>query len=199
MKAILLGAYALLLLVVLISTVSVHCKRNKFDFDALEKEWEKGDSEEELDNEYNKRQRVTEKLIKGSIPEMPHMNFDDPSEVLKQLNKHETKAAKMAKKTGVNPNHATGAMMFVELDMPRNAHLKDKKARDKLASQWRDMMHNAAISADIYNIGDDKFLFKVDKGWLVKDVLKFAATRPEVDFVSLDSKKFYGSGFDDEL
>lgn len=207
MKAILFGAYALLLCLALVSFVSVNSKRHKYDFDALEKEWEKGDSEEELEHEYNRRQRVSEKLIKNAgsngIPEMPYMSFDDPDEVMKQLNKQQALEEKAMKKSGgarhLNPKHAQGGMMFVELDIPGNKHLKDKKSREKLASRWRDMMHNAALDAQIYIIADDKFLMKVDKGWLVQDVLQFAAVQPEVRLVTLDNKNYYGKDFGDEL
>jgi hypothetical protein len=205
MKAVLFGVYALLLVLTLTSFVRVSSKRHKFDFDALEKEWEKGDSEEELQRESERSKKVAEKLMQGgsALPEMPYMSFDDPDEVLKQLNKHEAekkKATKKAKGRGIDPRHLKGGgLMFLELDTAGHKHLSDPKARDKLASQWKDMMHNAALQADIFVISEEKFLFQVDKPWLVQDVLKFAATRPEVKMVTLDNNNYYGKDFDDEL
>ena len=63
---------------------------------------------------------------------------------------------------------------------------------------YTNMMHNANIGAQVFWIGDEKFLFKVDKSLHVYDTIKFAATRPEVRMVTLDNKEYTAKDFLDE-
>lgn len=185
------------------------------DENKLEKDYEEGDSKEELEYEQKHLEKVAEKLLYqqkknnkkikskdviDEVPEMPYMDFKDTDKVMKELKNHNEKIDKLSKQKHkfMNPKHKEGAMLFVELDV-NNENTKTRFKIDKLIDLWKNMMLNAGLDAALYVISDHSLLFRVSKGWLVNDVIKFAVTRPEVTEVSLDSRKYTKKDFPDDI
>ena len=156
--------------------VCAYGKPKSINVDKLEKEWEKGD---DIEDEFTKRMKKKK--------ETPYMDFNDMEKV-KEYVKNEKKG---------KGHFKDGSMMFVELDTT-HPNVISKKKNGELASMYTNMMHNANIGAQVFSIGDEKFLFKVDKSLHVYDTIKFAATRPEVRMVTLDNKEYTAKDFLDE-
>ena len=111
------------------------------NFDDLEKEWEGGDDEEELEYEY---QRV-EKLIEKKKASQPAFDPNDPSSVKRHLNDM---------KKGGGKDNTEPKMMFIALqrETPKGV-LWTKELLDDLAARWTALVQTASLSADFYNLG----------------------------------------------
>lgn len=160
----------------------------------------------------------------GGPGETPFMDFDkmDPNKILDDLNKdplaytnghansvNGDKNAKSAKrkaksqpikkkkaKKSKNPTlimKPEGVMMFIELTEP----IPNKKDREELGSLWTNMLHNAAIVAHVYDVGEKTVLFRSEKGWDLNGMMKFALSQPNVAHVTYESKEYRASDWDD--
>jgi len=157
-----------------------HISNKKLD--AIEKEWEKGDEAEELEDEHEHNRKIAAKL-----------NTVDYSDM--------TALLAMAKKDPLKLSSGTGnKMMFAELKPKKdNGEVWDKASVDKIASRWEGLIRSASLSAKAYNIDQKKILLSVDKTWMLRDVIKFAVVQSEVDVVYLDNKNYTKLNFEELL
>lgn len=179
---------------------------NKVKFSDLEKEWEDGDEDEELENEYERSERImarkqkeNERKLKKRVP-----NFDpnNPGSVAEALNKNPDLASVMGGSAG-----GSGVQMwFVELHLlqqvgPNKGKPWTKNELDKLSSQWAELLKTAHMSTNMYNLGKPEkptLLVSINKAWDAPQVLRFVAHRPETKEMVKDGKKLSRKDFPDE-
>lgn len=160
--------------------------------DNLEKAWQEGDDEVELENEFEVNRRV------GAKVQSKRLNLDDPASIQRLFKKDPLASAGLSGST---------VMMFAELK-PFQADGKPwtKEAIEKLAGRWASLMRSGSLSCTVYNIsGEDlkepRLLLNVDKGWTTSDVIRFALQQPETVKVTKDNKDYtpeqYGELEDD--
>ena len=107
----------------------------KVDYNALEKEWEDGDEEQELEQEYDHTRKIQEKKLKKGPT--------SASDILK-----------MAKKDPFHLNSGTGGtLMFAKLRARKGKGEWTKKEVDKIASKWSSMLRSAGTDVKVVNIG----------------------------------------------
>ena len=160
--------------------------------DALEKAWESGDDEVELEHEFEVNRRV------GAKVQSKRLNLDDPTSIQKLFKKDPLASAGLSGST---------VMMFVELKTTQpNGKPWTKDDVEKLAGRWASLMRSGSVSCTVYNIsGDDlkqpRLLMNVDKGWTTSDVIRFALQQPETIKVTKDNRDYtpeeYGEVEDD--
>jgi len=162
---------------------------SKVDFNDVEKEWEGGDEEEELEHEFERQRKLNEKKQK----EMG-IAFDgsDPTKLRKIM---QDPMAMAGMKGG-----SGGSMIFVDLTKKQpDGKPWDKKAEDAIASRLTALLKTNNLNCNIYNIGDhdttktikgSKLLAQIDKGWRTHEVLRFLVRQPEVDKATLDNKDY---------
>lgn len=161
-------------------------KWKNINYNDIDKEWEGGDSKEELEHEFDRIQRIQAK-------KKPKINPEDPSSIKKAYDK--------------NPfafGGSGGAMIFVDVHKTKaNGQSWKKSEVDTLAKKWTSLMKTGGLTASVYNTGDHGLLFNIDKGWLTKDVAQFIALQPEVQSFTYNNKKFFPKDFlnddDDDL
>ena len=74
-----------------------------------------------------------------------------------------------------------GTMMFVDLVDEDTAGVPwTTVMQDKLCSRWAAMLQHGSLTAHVYNVSDKQLLVSTMKAWLMKDILKFVITQPEV-------------------
>ena len=72
-------------------------------------------------------------------------------------------------------------MMFVDLVDEDTAGVPwTTVMQDKLCSRWAAMLQHGSLTAHVYNVSDKQLLVSTMKAWLMKDILKFVITQPEV-------------------
>lgn len=162
---------------------------DKINYNELEKVWEDGDEEEELEMEYDRNRRIGEKKMKQGG--MPALNPDDPESIKKFVKEQEKGGS-----TNGNP-----AMMFITLPDEFEGKKWTPDSRKSLCQKWSTLLKSGAVDADLYDIGETSLLINVKKGWLVRDALKFILQQPEAVKVTKDSRDFYAKDVldDDEL
>lgn len=195
---------------------------SKITEDSLEKDWKNGDSEEELEDEWEHSQKIVDK--KKKLMEKEQAKFDKKRKSPRALPKGKKEIRRALSEQanmggggigmggsmmGANSlNMATGtAMYFVDIN-PIQVSGKDKGKRhtqqsvEKLAGYWASMLKSASLAANVYNIGasndEGQMLVSIDKGWQTKDILKFCLSRPEMVKMSKDQKSYFPGmpGFD---
>ena len=153
------------------------------DVSKIEKEWEQGDSEAELELEYLKQEKIAEKV--GNQP------FDMNS-------------PKLAEAAAMGGTKST--MFFVDLKpLQSNGKPWTKDAVDLIAAKWQGLMKSGTIPALVYNIGDsDKkpdqpnLLVNCEKNWRVTEAMKFVLDQPETIKITKDSQVYTANSFDDD-
>jgi hypothetical protein len=158
----------------------------KIDVSGIEKSWESGDDEDELENEYEIRRKVAQKVQKRKNG----INLDRPEDIANLVKKDPLSLA------GLNSNGASGLMYFVDLKPKQsNGKVWTKKLLDDLAAKWSGMMKSGSLPANVFNIGEQekeaRFLVNCDKGWMVTDSMKFVMQQPETVKISKDNKDYY--------
>lgn len=160
------------------------------DVSGIEKAWESGDDEDELENEYDIRRKVAQKVQQRKTG----FNAEKPEDIAKLVKKDPLAFA------GLNSNGASGLMYFVDLK-PKQSNGKDwtKQLLDSLASKWSGMMKSGSLPANVYNIGEQekepRFLVNCDKGWMVTDSMKFVMQQFETVKISKDNKDYFPSDY----
>jgi hypothetical protein len=114
---------------------------SKVNFDDVEKEWEGGDDEEELEYEHER----VEKLIEKKKASQSAFDPNDPSSMKRHLNNM---------KKGGGKDNTEPKMMFITLkrETPKGV-LWTKELLDDLAARWTALVQTASLSADFYNLG----------------------------------------------
>jgi hypothetical protein len=152
----------------------------KMNFDAIEKEWEGGDDDEELEHEYEHNQKVQERKNKAN------------PRTIEQI-------IKSAKSDPLSLNVGQGgAMMFVKLrELKKKGAAWTENDVDKLAKRWSSLLRSAAIDVKVVNIGangaeeeKNSLLISVDKGWTTYDVMKFILKQKETIKLTYNSKDY---------
>jgi hypothetical protein len=179
---------------------------NKLKFNDLEKEWEDGDEDEELENEYERSERIMARKQKENERKMrkrmPNFDPNNPGSVAEALNKNPDLANVMGGSAG-----GSGVQMwFVELHLlqqqgPNKGKPWTKQELDKLASQWAELLKTAHMSTNTYNLGKPEkptLLVSINKAWDAPQVLRFVAHRPETKEMVKDGKKLTRKDFPDE-
>lgn len=141
----------------------------KMNFHDLDKEWEKGDSTEELEHDFEAIRRIQEK-------KRPKINMQDGASIRDAYNQDP-----FAFSSG-------GMMIFVDL----NPAMPDGKAWSKtslefLAKRYASMLRSGGIVTTVYNIDERRLLVNLDKTWHTKEMLTFLAKQPEVESFTANS------------
>jgi hypothetical protein len=178
---------------------------NSVNFDAIEKDWEKGDDPELLEHEFEITRRINEKKRMERMKDAPQFvspklssNGEeklDPEEVQQLLNM--AKADPLGLNMGSN-----GVMMFVELKEKKEGKTWSKKEVDKLASKWVQLLRTASLDGKIFNTQQDNpnpqkptLLISVDKTWMVTDILKFILGQKETLKITHQNKDYTRENF----
>lgn len=148
----------------------------KANFQNIEKEWESGDDETELEMEMDHQMKINQR--KNQV------NWDDPEAVKKMLNSN---------KFGLQGG-ASGKMLFISLK-PTQVDGKpwDKKAMDKLSANWQSLLQTASLTGKLYNIGDNQLLINIEKTYMMDDVIKFILQRQDTLKITMDNKDYLPS------
>lgn len=178
---------------------------SKVKFDNLEKDWEKGDSQEEIEHEYDNSQRILQKKKQEGDA---GMSFDpnDPASIQRMIKKNKGGFS------ALNQPTEGAAMVFVELqDKQQDGSEWNKESVDRLCSRWSAMLKTAHLHANTYNLGDvekkdskRQVLVSVDKGWQAPEIFKFVLNQWETYKLTKDSKDYLAEEYrklndDDEL
>lgn len=152
-----------------------------YKMDKIEKSWEEGDSEIELEHEFEVNRRVGQRIQNERV------DMSNPKEIAKYF-KNEPMAA-------VNFGGGGPSMMFAELkNTQANGEPWTKEAIDHIAGKWSALMRTGSLQCAVYSIGTDvnepRFLLNVEKGWMGSEAIKFALSQPECKQVSKDSKNY---------
>jgi Chaperone for wingless signalling and trafficking of LDL receptor len=138
------------------------------DFNALDKEWEGGDDEEELEQEYELSRKAREKTLKQKNEGLTEMLKKDP----------------LALNMGTG-----GSMMFAKLH--KSANLTTKEI-NKLAAKWTTMLRSSGVNAQIVNVGGDEeqgtLLLSVDKVWYTSDIVTFVLRQKECEKITINNR-----------
>ena len=161
---------------------------SKINFNTLEKGWEDGDEEEELELEFDRTRKIGEKKMQQQGMQL---NPDDPKSV-----KRFVEAQQKGASTDGKP-----AMMFITLPEEFEGKKWTSDSRKSLCQKWSTLLKSGSVEAELYDIGETSLLINLKKGWLVRDALKFLLQQPETIKVTKDSKDFYLKDVldDDEL
>jgi hypothetical protein len=145
--------------------------------DDIEKEWEQGDEEAELETEHDRLERL--RALKR-----PKFDIND-KESLKRAYKQDPSTF------GTGEGAAGTAMVFVDVkNDPKTGKPRSESEVRKIASRWTSMLQAGGLLVQLYHPGDSTILFHVERGWLTKEVMKFAAMQKEVATLTLNQKKF---------
>ena len=176
---------------------------SKVKFDSLEKDWEKGDAEEELEHEYENSQ----KILRKKQSQGPGLDMNNP-EAIKKMMKQNPMAF-----SGLGQAAQGASMVFVELqDTQQDGKPWDKESVDKLCGKWSALLKTAHLHANTFNLGDvekkdskRQVLVSIDKGWQAPEIFKFVMTQWETVKITKDSKDYMADEYrkkledDDEL
>ena len=152
----------------------------KVDYNALEKEWENGDDERELEHEYEISRKIQEKKRKKG-----------PSSA--------SEALKMAKKDPFHLNSGSGGtLMFAKLRKRKGKADWTNKEVDKVASRWSSMLRSAGTDVKVVNIGAQggadtetgTLLLSVEKAWWTSDVVTFTLKQKETEKVTVNGNDY---------
>lgn len=152
----------------------------KVDYNALEKEWENGDDERELEHEYEISRKIQEKKRKKG-----------PSSA--------SEALKMAKKDPFHLNSGSGGtLMFAKLRKRKGKKDWTNKEVDKVASRWSSMLRSAGTDVKVVNIGAQggadtetgTLLLSVDKAWWTSDVVTFTLKQKETEKITVNGHDY---------
>lgn len=149
--------------------------------DDVDKEWQEGDDEEELEHEHERIQKIKQKR-------MPKFNMNDGKSIVDAVNK--------------NPFEFTGGagghMVFASLsEKQSNGNDWDKKSVDKLAAKYTALGRSGNVPAAFYNIDNKQILVNIEKPWFTQDVLRFLSTQKECVSFYVNSKTYYPKEFRD--
>lgn len=155
---------------------------SKLDFNTLEKEWEVGDEDQELMEEYELTRKAHE---------------------MKNRENYKTKkgAIKAARKDPFGLNVGTGGtMMFAKLKKPlKRDFLWTNKEVDKIAGKWSQLLRSASMDVKVVNIGAQgnndvetgTLLLSLNTAWNTYDMMKIILNQEETDKVTLNNKDYF--------
>lgn len=161
---------------------------SKVKLDDIEKSWQQGDAEEELEHEYEHSQRIAKKKA-GSGGLGPNIDINNPASVRAAMKKNPMAFSGLGQQTA-------SSMVFVELtDKQPEGAAWDKESVDKLCGKWSALLKTAHLHANTFNLGDAEkkdssrqVLVSIDKGWQAADIFKFIMMQPETVKITKDSK-----------
>ena len=166
---------------------------SKVNFDDLDKEWEDGDDEEDLETESARMEKLMNKHNRRGPPGMHNkgINMKDFDPKNPQLMKKMLDQMNSKKNMGMaDPGKAT--MIFVEIVKPMpNGEAWDEKSLKLLTSKWNALVKTASLSADFFNIPDGTILVNVQKPWMYQGLMDFVARQPETVMMTVDQKEYY--------
>eukprot|EP01031_Cornospumella_fuschlensis_P030676 gene30676-37068_t len=145
---------------------------NKIDYNDLDKQWESGDSQEELEHDFEHIRKIQEK-------KRPKVSMEDGNAIRKAYQQDPFAFS------------GGGVMVFVDLK-PKQADGKDwdKRSTDLLTKRFSSLLRSGGVVATVYNIDDNRLLLNLDKSWQTKDMLIFLAKQPEVASFTANSKTY---------
>lgn len=143
----------------------------------IEKAWEEGDAETELEDE-------NARLEKIRIQKRPKFDMND-KESLKRAYKKDPSTF------GSGGQAAAGtAMLFVDISKKKNGEDRSEKEIRTLASKWTSMLQAGGLLTQLYHPGNNVILIHIERGWLTKEVMHFVSMQREVETFTLNQKKF---------
>lgn len=171
--------FALFLCSLLISVLSVQRGKNwdKLTQEA-DKQWEEGDSPEELEYEFERNKRI-------QASKMPRVNMSDGAAIVAAY-----------KADPLMFGGGGGGMIMIFVDLLKEP-VYSKEELDKLAGKWSALLRTASVPCTVYNLEKNSLMVSVEKGWLGKDVFKFLSKQPEVEKFTANSKSYYPKDYQD--
>jgi hypothetical protein len=165
---------------ILLSTFVLAKKKEKQDWNKLlndvEKDWEKGDEQEELEYEFETNRKIHQSKL-------PKIDMNDGAAIMEAY-----------KKNPLMYSGGGGGQAMIFVDLKKNNPLS-KTELDKLAGKWSALLRSASVPTTCYNLGENSVMVSVEKSWLANDVLKFLAKQPEVESFNANSKTYYPKDF----
>eukprot|EP00596_Hydrurales_sp_CCMP1899_P009565 CAMPEP_0119052194 /NCGR_PEP_ID=MMETSP1177-20130426/73578_1 /TAXON_ID=2985 /ORGANISM="Ochromonas sp, Strain CCMP1899" /LENGTH=166 /DNA_ID=CAMNT_0007031685 /DNA_START=18 /DNA_END=518 /DNA_ORIENTATION=- len=151
---------------------------SKVDYNAMDKSWEGGDDERELDHDFEISRKEMDKRAKKAKPQTD----DDIRKMMKN------------DPLGVNKGMG-GSMMFCQLKPFEKKDVRwTKKTTDKLAGKWTSLLRSASYNVKVVDVGHDDqentLLLSVDQGSLTYEVIKFALRQKETLKLTLNNRDY---------
>ncbi|RYH24235.1 hypothetical protein EON65_16970 [archaeon] len=145
---------------------------NKIDYNDLDKQWESGDDQEELEHDFEHIRKIQEK-------KRPKLNMEDGH------------AIRNAYQQDPFLFSGGGMMVFVDLK-PKQPDGKewDKRSTELLSKRYSTLLRSGGVVGTVYNIDEKRLLINVDKSWQTKDMLTFLAKQAEVESFTANSKTY---------
>lgn len=145
--------------------------------DEIEKAWEQGDAEADLEDE-------NARLEKIRLAKRPKFDMND-KESLKRAYKKDPSTF------GSGGQAAAGtAMLFVDISKDKKGEDRSEKEIRKLASKWTSMLQAGGLLTQLYHPGNNVILIHIERGWLTKEVMQFVSMQKEVETFTLNQKKY---------
>lgn len=155
---------------------------NKVNMMDIEKEWETGDAEEELEHEFEHARKVLAK-------KQPKFDMNDGASIQKAY-----KSDPFAFSSG------GGMMIFIDLNQKQvDGNDWSTEAIDLLCKSYASLLRSGSVVTTFYNIGENRMLVNTDKVWQTKEILKFLSHRPEVHSFTANSKTYTTKEFREQF
>ena len=154
--------------------------------DDIEKDWENGDEEDELETEHDRLERL--RALKR-----PKFDIND-KESLKRAYKQDPSTF------GTGEGAAGTSLVFVYMgNDPKTKQPRTEKNVRDVAKRWTTMLQSGGLLVELYHPKDSTIITHVTRGWLTKEVMKFFTQQPEVEFIELNQKKMTRKEYAREL
>eukprot|EP01039_Chlorochromonas_danica_P009114 gene9114-10061_t len=140
----------------------------------VEKGWEEGDAEEELENDFDHNRKILEK-------KRPKIDLNDGNAIRSAYNQDPF----------LFGGGGGGMMVFVDLHPTQpDGSPWTKKDVDFISKKFASMLRSDGITATVFNIEEHRLLLNLDKSWNTKNTLKFLSKQREVDSITANSKTY---------
>lgn len=146
---------------------------NKINIRDIEKGWESGDEQDELEEEFDHIRKI-------QAMKQPKFDMNDGKSIQAAY-----------KSDPFSFSGGGGQMVFIDLNdkQPNGAAWTD--ADEKLLSKkFAELMKSGSLPAVVYNIDPGRLLVNMEKPWQVKELLKFLAVQPEVKYFTVNNKQY---------
>jgi hypothetical protein len=169
------GSLVILLISVLLCHLVTANKWKDMDMEQLEKEFARGDERAELEEENERISRMVRKNM--------HKYDDDIKESSKKAFK---------KHPDMFGGGVGGSLIFVTVHKNKeDGEPRTQQDMEKLSAKYNALLKTGGHATEIRNTDINVLMFNVHRGWMAKDIMRFLAMQPEVEFFTADGKKYY--------
>lgn len=145
-------------------------KWNSMNFNDLDKQWEDGDDQAELEMEFERIRQI-------QASKQPKLDMNDGAAIRKAV------------ETDPFAFGGGGGSMMIFVDLVKTKKWT-KNEIDDLCKRYASLLRSGSVVAQTYNIGDDRLMVHIDKVWYTKETLKFLARQPDVESFTANSKTY---------